>query len=301
MKLKKVIILLVSILTISLIAMIPINRSYNKKVEPWMSYVNDDVRLVDMSIPGTHDSGATHSIFDVSGKCQELNIKQQLNVGVRFFDLRLQLKNDDFKIIHGPVDQRLSFDSVLKDLTSFLSKYDSEFIIISIKQESENINSSKSFEDVLKQKLDQYESLINFNNTLPETVKEARGKIHILSRYNLSFGYPCFYNWTDDDTFILDSLYVQDNYCINDVDEKIDDIKDTIMVSNSDSNDKLVLNFTSCYIDNAFPPTYATTAANYINSWFVDYLNENTNLKLGIVISDFITYELAYAIYRRNY
>jgi 1-phosphatidylinositol phosphodiesterase len=253
-----------------------------------------------MSISGTHDSGATHSIFDVSGKCQELNIKQQLNVGVRFFDLRLLLDNDDFRIIHGPVDQKLPFDNVLKDLTSFISTYDSEFIIISIKQESSDINSTKSFEEVLLEKLQQYEELISFNNTLPQTVKEARGKIHILSRYNLSFGYPSYYGWSDDTTFTLDDLYVQDNYCVNSIEEKMEDIKATINVSNSETNDKLVLNFTSCYLDVPFPPTYAGEAAKHINPWLIDYINENDS-KLGIIVSDFISKELAISIYRRNY
>ena len=67
MKTKPLSIILIQTLVISLLSMIPINRSYSKDVETWMSKVNDDTRLIDMSIPGTHDSGATHSIFDVAG------------------------------------------------------------------------------------------------------------------------------------------------------------------------------------------------------------------------------------------
>ena len=246
---KRKIIVLVASLLGTLFAVAPINRSYSVNVDAWMSSVKDDMKLIDMSIPGSHDSGATHSIFDVAGKCQELNVKQQLNIGTRFFDLRLQLVNDDFRIIHGPVDQNLKFDSVLKDLTSFINKYNSEFIIISIKEEDSSINSGRSFEEVLKEKFDQYKDVISFNDTLPSTVKEARGKIHILSRYNLSFGYPSYYGWSDDTTFILNDLYVQDNYCIDTVEEKIEDIKSTIDKSNDEQNDKLVINFTSCYLD----------------------------------------------------
>ena len=86
MNYKKLSIVIMPTLLLSLFAMIPINRSYNKK-EPWMSKVNDNVRLVDLSIPGTHDSGATHSIADVAGKCQDSSIEEQLKMGVRFFDL----------------------------------------------------------------------------------------------------------------------------------------------------------------------------------------------------------------------
>ena len=87
MKIKRLSTILIPSLALSLLGMIPINRNYSKdsNVE-WMSGINDDTRLIDMSIPGTHDSGATHSIFDVAGKCQDLTIKEQLNVGTRFFD-----------------------------------------------------------------------------------------------------------------------------------------------------------------------------------------------------------------------
>ena len=298
---KRKIIVLVASLLGTLFAVAPINRSYSVNVDAWMSSVKDDMKLIDMSIPGSHDSGATHSIFDVAGKCQELNVKQQLNIGTRFFDLRLQLVNDDFRIIHGPVDQNLKFDSVLKDLTSFINKYNSEFIIISIKEEDSSINSGRSFEEVLKEKFDQYKDVISFNDTLPSTVKEARGKIHILSRYNLSFGYPSYYGWSDDTTFTLNDLYVQDNYCIDTVEEKIEDIKNTIDKSNDAQNDKLVINFTSCYLDNAFPPSYAGTAAKTINPWFKDYIKEHSDYKLGIIVADFISRDMAKEIYRRNY
>ena len=102
MKIKrKGIIFLIGVLIISLFSMIPLNLYSKKDVMPWMSYIHDDTKISDISIPGTHDSGATHSIFDVAGKCQDLSIKQQLRVGVRFFDLRLQLVNDEFKIVHS--------------------------------------------------------------------------------------------------------------------------------------------------------------------------------------------------------
>ena len=284
---KKILIVL-STLILSLLAMIPINNSYSKDVNPWMSKVSDDTRIIDMSIPGTHDAGATHSLFDVAGKCQDLTIKQQLNVGTRFFDLRLQLVGDEFNIVHSFVDQSLKFKSVLKDLTSFVKEYNTEFIIISIKQDASSKNNARSFEEVLLDNLKEYEDIISFSKNLPNTVKDARGKIHIISRYNLDFGYPAYSGWSDDATFTLGNLYVQDNYCLDNIEEKKQDILSTINVSNSKNNDKLVLNFTSCYLENAFPPTYAGTAALGINPWFIDYINEHGDDKLGIVVADFI-------------
>jgi hypothetical protein len=56
--------------------MIPIHKNY--RVNPWMENVSDDRLITTMSIPGTHDSGATHSIFDVASKCQDLDIKKSI-------------------------------------------------------------------------------------------------------------------------------------------------------------------------------------------------------------------------------
>ena len=133
-------------LIISIFAFLPINKSY--KVDPWMSKVSNNTRIKDLSIPGTHDSGAMHSLFDVSGKCQDLSIIKQLDVGVRFFDIRLQLVDDELNVVHSFVDQELKFEWVLNYYKNFLKKYDSEFIIMSIKEDADSKNSAKSFNAV---------------------------------------------------------------------------------------------------------------------------------------------------------
>ena len=140
----KVIIALVVIL-LSILAMVPINKNY--EINPWMMDLSDNTIISEMTIPGTHDSGAMHSIFDVAGKCQDLRIKEQLKVGVRFLDIRLQLVNDELKVVHSFVDQGLPFESVLKDVEKFLNEYNSEFIIISIKEDNSPKNSKLEFDN----------------------------------------------------------------------------------------------------------------------------------------------------------
>lgn len=298
MKIKrKGILFLIGVLIISLFSMIPLNSYSKKDVMPWMSYIHDDTKISDISIPGTHDSGATHSIFDVSGKCQDLSIKQQLRVGVRFFDLRLQLVNDEFKIVHSFVKQNLSFKKVMKDLSNFINENNSEFIIISLKKEASDKNSTLDFKDKLTSDLNEYKDVISFDKELPEYINDARGKIYIFDRYGLDYGIPLS-NWSDDTSFEVNNYYVQDYYCISDLKEKQEDIIKAIDYKNS--NDNIVINFTSCYLDYGFPPTYAGSSANKINPWFYEYINES-NMKLGIVVMDFMTIDLAKAIYMRNY
>ena len=298
MNIKRFSIVAVSSLIISLLAMIPINNSYSKE-EPWMKKVSDDTKLIDMSIPGTHDSGATHSIFDVSGRCQDLDIESQLNIGVRFFDIRLEMRNNKFHIVHSFVDQKLTFQETLNDFVNFIKKYPSEFLLVSIKKETENKNSTLSFEECLLNYFNEYQDYISYSNELPELLKDARGKIYILSRYSdSSIGIPAYDGWGDDTTFELDHLYVQDNYCLQDANEKCQNIYDTFKYSESNT-EKLVLNFTSGYYDYGFPPTYAGTVALDINPWLEHYLSNNEG-KLGIVVMDFVSEKLCEAVYKRN-
>ncbi len=281
-------------------ALIPVTKSHARKANAWLSEISDSTKICDLSIPGTHDSGATHSIFDVAGKCQDLSIKSQLNIGVRFLDLRLQLINDKFQIVHSFVKQNLTFESVVLDMKNFLTQNPSEFLIISIKQEQSSVNSTLKFETALLNELKPANEIINFTSILPETVGEIRGKILIISRYsNSTVGIPAHSGWIDDDCFELGDLYVQDNYSIDEIQDKKQSVQTALNYAKS-SNGKLVLNFSSCYLNNAFPPSYAGTSALEINPWLLEYLGTN-NGKTGIIVADFITEKLAKAIYGRNF
>ena len=108
------ILLVVIVILLTKIAMSPININY--PTNEWMKNVDDNKLINDLVIPGTHDSGLTHSIFDVAGKCQDMTIINQLNAGVRFLDIRLQLVKNELKIVHSFVDQDLDFFDVLKDI-----------------------------------------------------------------------------------------------------------------------------------------------------------------------------------------
>ena len=67
---KKITILLIILtLLISLLAFLPLGKvEASAKGTEWMKELPDNTPLREMSIPGTHDSGALHSIGDVAGK-----------------------------------------------------------------------------------------------------------------------------------------------------------------------------------------------------------------------------------------
>ena len=279
----------IGISLMSLFALIPISGIGKSNLTNWMSNISDSYQIREMSIPGTHDSGATHALVDLAGKCQDLSIREQLDIGVRFFDIRLQLKNDKFVICHDFLDQKLDFESVLKTFDNFLNENNKEFLLVSLKKDYDTLNSTKDFDVLLKDYLKTYTNKVSLSTTIPLTLGEARGKIYVIDRYGIDIGVPAYY-WSDNQTFSTNDLYVQDYYCIDRVEDKINSINSAIDYSKS-NNDKLTLNFASCYIDNDFPPSYAGKAAKEINEYYKIKFKEDAS-RLGVMLFDFISSDL---------
>jgi hypothetical protein len=95
-----------------------------------------DKRLQELTIPGTHDSG-TYSL-NLAGiehpisKTQTLNVADQLNAGIRFFDIRVN--TDDMTLNHGRTRTEVRLKGVLEDFKKFLKETD-ETIIMHVKHE----------------------------------------------------------------------------------------------------------------------------------------------------------------------
>ncbi len=282
---------------LSLFAALPL-QSARVSGGAWMTELDDGRALNTLSIPGTHDSGATHSIADLSGKCQSLTVGEQLTLGVRFFDIRLKLNNNELDVVHSFVDQGVGFEDVLADMSKFLRENPGEFLIVSIKEDADPTGSDIGFTEKLEQILLSCE-LVSRSNTLPKTVGEARGKIHIISRYpGSTVGVAANNGWADSASFALGELYVQDHYRVNDAQTKIADIEAALEIAKSGEY-SLVLNFASCYYPDAFPPTYAGLPAAVINPWLIDNLPERD--VAGVILCDFITSELCQTIIGGNF
>ena len=264
----------------------------------WLSSIPDDRPLTDLAIPGTHDSGALYSIADVAGKCQSLSIADQLEIGVRFFDIRLQLRGSDLAVVHSFVDQLTDFDEVLDAMTSFLREHPSEFLLVSIKEDADPTDPTTSFSDAVERALADDPDLIRPDRTLPATTGEARGGMYIIARYaDASVGIPAHDGWQDNTSFALGELYVQDHYAIEDPADKIRDIEAAF--AEAKTTDALTLNFTSCYLTHGYPPISAAVPAEDILPWLISYLSDNPDM-CGVVICDYMTSEMSETIRRCN-
>ena len=260
------------------------NRTSSKKYTDWLSGIEDNTLLRDVSLPGSHDTMALYSVADFAGQCQTLSLNEQLNLGVRFLDIRLKEDHNSLKAVHGFIDQKANFADINKTVTSFLEKHPSEFIIMSIKEEADPSNSDVSFEEALLNYLDN-PIYLKSQTTVPTYVSEIRGKVLLLSRYkDSSIGIPAHDGWEDSASFKLpNDIYVQDTYKIESKEQK----QEEVVKCFNETGHALKINFLSAYRTDGFPPSYAMSAAKDINPWINKEIDKYHDR--GVVLYDFIS------------
>ena len=150
------------------------------KPDAWMKSLPDRTPLTQITIPGTHDSAALHEPLIGTAKCQHLTLKDQLDAGVRFLDLRCRHQNDQFHIYHGMIDQKLTFQACLSTMENFLKKNPSETIIVSIKEEHSPSKVSRPFLSTFKSYLKRQDWWLS--DKLP-TLGQVRGKMTLLRHF----------------------------------------------------------------------------------------------------------------------
>lgn len=100
----------------------------------WMQDISDDVPVTTLSIPGTHNSCCVDGLLGLA-KTQNLDLADQLNAGIRFFDIRLAHYHDNLCVHHDVICTEKSYSDVLTACSHFLSQYPSETILMSVKDE----------------------------------------------------------------------------------------------------------------------------------------------------------------------
>ncbi|MBO5936688.1 MAG: phosphatidylinositol-specific phospholipase C domain-containing protein [Clostridia bacterium] len=154
----------------------------------FLSEINDKVYLSELNIAGTHDSATAYVSMENAARCQDKTIAEQLDMGVRFLDIRLTKKGDEFYLIHSLADcysdkektKRLTFGEVLSDCKSFLSENPAETVIVSIKQDRGIIN-RWFFPPFYNKYIKGDEDSWYLENKVP-TLGECRGKIVLMRR-----------------------------------------------------------------------------------------------------------------------
>jgi 1-phosphatidylinositol phosphodiesterase len=272
----------------------------------WMGLCNGNLSLSQLSIPGTHDSGARYEPLSGTAKCQNLTIAEQLNVGVRFLDIRCRHINNTFTIHHGQVYQNINFDDVLNAVIGFLTANPTESVLMSVKEEHTPENNTRSFEATFNAYVQQNPGKWYLKDTIP-TLSQARGKIVLLRRFGASGlpkGIPAT-NWADNTTFNINNgssqLRVQDYYAVSSTSAKWNAVLPILNEAPGANLQTLYLNFTSGYTSGLFGIPSITTVSNYVNPRIVTYFSSAPKGRYGTIPMDFVDSQKAALIFATNF
>ena len=291
----------------------------------WMAGIPDTTRIHDIIIPGTHDSATFNRADGNYDKCQDKTIYEQLEMGIRFIDIRLRWfintsasgsapasQRGNFTVYHGSNWQYVYFDGdswispsdtgmkdfPLQDCLRFLEEHPSETIVMQVKQEhwddhAEEMGFAQAFKDLVARH-DPAGTKFYVGTSVP-TMDAARGRIVIVNRdgalgtgYALGRGYGIRWNWPDADRGIDDPgyLYVEDNY------------KDTTSAAKeANITRSLTKAITRQASDTTWVVTFVSCApgnaspsswASSMNPYVADFVrSEGTGSKFGTVVMDF--------------
>lgn len=148
----------------------------------WMSHLSDDLKLSQITIPGTHDSCA----FECSqfAKCQQLSLADQLNSGVRYIDIRCCHRNDVFELYHSSFNLGDVFDSgVIEPCVNFLRNNPSETLLMLVSPEHKAQNNRIEFDDLFLKYIEPYNMFWHFDEEEIPSLGRVRGKIVLLRRF----------------------------------------------------------------------------------------------------------------------
>lgn len=162
----------------------------------WLNCVPDEVLFKDLTIPGTHDSASRHWIGIAS--TQRWSIADQLEGGIRYFDLRLAAIKDELLLYHGFIDLNLKFKNVLKTFSNFLDENPSEFIFFYCKRENPEKKSKLTTLEIFKKDIAVYESkMLRYEDDQIhiKPLGELRGKIIYMDCFDRKF--ETFANWNE--------------------------------------------------------------------------------------------------------
>ena len=141
----------------------------------WMKDIPDETKISEMTIPGTHDSCALFGIC--CARTQTWTLVEQMKAGIRYFDIRLRRINDTLRAYHAFVDQKDTFDKILRYAFDFLEKNPTETIIMEICSEYKPKNCNKSFVELYDEYTKSYlDKIVSYENKDIELGK-IRGKL----------------------------------------------------------------------------------------------------------------------------
>lgn len=305
-------------------------NEFNHSQNSWMANIRDDVKLSRLSVPGTHDSMSNGPGGDIAQN-QGLSLSEQLDVGIRFLDIRVRAIDGVFTIHHGPIYLNKNFGDVLNAVKEFLCSHPTETVYMRVKQEYSEVNNTE-VKNIFNKYIgaECYKDLFyNGRNSNP-TLGDTRSKVVLM--------YDGFYPSVG---LSYNSCRIQDQYRLNtnwDLYSKWIAVKNQLSEANNSNGQNIYINYLTGSTG-SFPyfvasghsspgtgaPRLATGlthpgwAGSYPDfprvNWFLgiatiafegtniltaDYINNNNLTYSGIVVADFPGYRLIDEIIKAN-
>ena len=271
----------------------------------WMSGIPDATSVSRLSIPGTHDSGALFEPLSGTAKCQNIGIAAQLNIGVRFLDIRCRHIDNAFAIHHGAIYQNLNFQDVINACINFLNANPTETILMSVKEEHTPANNNRTFEQTFNTYTQQNPGKWDLSDGLPN-LGSLRGKIKLIRRFSSPVAKGINATaWADNTTFDISNSFggirIQDAYKVTNLANKWTAVEGLLNAAKNDSSNKLYINFASGYQPGIFSIPNINAVANYVNPRLSQYFTNNPSGRYGVIPMDFVDQSKAQLIVNKNF
>ena len=295
----------------------PDNSSRYLNPRDWMSKLNSQLSVSKITIPGTHETGAT-SLGLLGAKCQTLSITAQLNAGIRFLDIRGREELNVLFLWHGWTKQPGFVVGAIEECKNFLHEHCNETILMSVKVETDlgpNLKFPKLFKETCMDKLKSRDGsdLFYIGENIPK-LGDVRGKIVLLRRFDfkedskINLVHPWgidLVDWDDNKTEAgvgtKDSsgkrrCIVQDYYDLRTenesdfINKKFDAIKALLdKAGNAHKSDEtMFINFCSASrVPKISPIPEPEKFAEHVNPKLSEYLTRSPRGMYGCVLMDF--------------
>lgn len=292
------------------------------ELNSWMSQIDDDKRLYELTIPGTHDCATEYVQFAHISQCQDMNISDQLEIGVRALDIRVESMDNRLGLVHGMAKAfnnpgyntaQMDMSDVLLRCYDFLKNHPSETIIIQFKNDSGK-EMERCFDNLYSTYIKGNEDKWFLENRVP-TMAECRGRIVLIRRCEMDSENECyndkntgldFSKWVEQDTAVPEALVLE----TSSTDNATFIIQDRFKYKPEPRWEECIEPFLNercafggeyviCYLSTAGGTKGPKANAQIINPLFIDYPLDKDKY-YGTIYLDFPTTDLTRKIIEHN-
>lgn len=287
----------------------------------WQKDIDGNTQVLALNMVGTHDCVTKYVQFSHIAKCQDKSIYEQLCLGIRGLDIRVQANGHRLNMVHAfakayntpnHFSNQMDMSDVLEQCYRFLSENPSEAIVFQFKNDNGK-QMEECFDNLVNTYIKGNEDKWFLENRSP-LLSETRGRIILIRRckmadrqeYNDSNTGIDFSKWVEQDAAVPDALelktsgdneitfIIQDRYKYKPVPRWNECVK-PFLDSMTPFCGKYIIN----YLSTAGGLKGPYNNSKYINTQFMDYpIDENKYY--GMIYVDFPTAELVEKIISTN-